>query len=92
MYTVADLIKYVKDKPTIDLSLKELEHQYPHDRISKKRLAGVVIEGYPIIVKKVGDVYCTLDGFHRAYKALKRGDTSIKAIVITDKDVALLNK
>lgn len=92
-YTVDDLIEYAKGRPTIDLSLKELEHQYPHDRISKKRIDKVVIEGFPIIVKQDSDGdWFTLDGFHRAYKALKRGDTTIKAIVITDKDIAILNK
>lgn len=92
-YTVDDLLEYVKGKPTFDLDLDKLKWQYPHDRISKKRLAGIVIDGFPIIVEALDDGdYRTLDGFHRAYVAIKEGRRNIKAYLITEKDIAVLNR
>lgn len=90
-YTVDELLEYVKGKPVITVDLEELRWQYPHDRISKKRIEKVVIDGWPIVVArdKDGDLY-TLDGFHRAYKALKEGRKTIQAYLITDKDFAVL--
>lgn len=91
-YTVDDLLNYVKGKPTINVDLKELAWQYPHDRISKKRITNVVIDGWPIIVYRDKDgTLKTLDGFHRAYKAIKEGRSQIKAYLITDRDIAILN-
>lgn len=92
-YTVNQLLEYVKGKPVIEIDLEKLKWQYPHDRISKKRLDGIVIDGWPIIVELLDDGdYRTLDGFHRAYLAIREGRTKIKAYLITDKDIAKLNK
>lgn len=92
-YTVDDILKYVVGMPTFTLSLDKLKWQYPHDRISKKRLAGIVIDGFPIIVEELDDGdYRTLDGFHRAYLAIKEGRQTIQAYLITDKDIDRLNK
>lgn len=93
MYTVDQLIKYAETLPVITVQLSELEWQYPHDRISKKRLAGIVIDGFPVIVTRRTDgTLVTLDGFHRAYKALKEGRKTIKARMITPADIEKLNK
>ena len=87
MYTVDQLIEYVKGKPVIEVNLDELRWQYPHDRISKKRLAKIEIDGYPIIVERLDSkTLRTLDGFHRAYKAIKEGRTTIKAVLLTKQD------
>jgi len=92
-YTVDELITYAKNKPVITIDLNELKHQYPHDRISKKRLEKVVIEGFPIIVKRhANGELSTLDGFHRAYKAIKEGRTTIEGVLLTDKDLEILKR
>lgn len=93
MYTVEQLIKYADTKPVVDVNISELTWMYPHDRISKKRLAGVVIDGFPIIVTRRTDgTLVTLDGFHRTYKAWKEGRKTIKARFITPADIEKLNK
>jgi hypothetical protein len=92
-YTVDELIAYAKGKPTISVDLNELKWQYPHDRISKKRLEKIVIDGFPIIVYRDAEgTLKTLDGFHRAYKAIKEGRKQIKATLMTDTDLAILKK
>lgn len=90
-YTVDELIEYAKGRPVVTIDLEELRWQYPHDRISKKRLANIVIDGFPIIVTRDADgTLKTLDGFHRAYKALKEGRTTIQAVEITAYDLKKL--
>jgi len=92
-YTVDELIEYANGKPVITLDLNELKHQYPHDRISKKRLERIVIDGFPIIVKRHAEGYLyTLDGFHRAYKAIKEGRKTIQGVLLSDKDIEILKK
>ena len=92
-YTVDELIAYAKGKATVDIDLSELEWQYPHARISKVRLAKIVIDGFPIIVTRRADgSLATLDGFHRTYKAIKEGRKTIKGVVITEQDQTKLNR
>jgi hypothetical protein len=90
-YTVDELIEYAKGKPVTSVDLEELRWQYPHDRISKKRLDRIVIDGFPIIVMRDADgTLKTLDGFHRAYKAIKEGRKTIQAVLITEADLRKL--
>lgn len=90
-YTVDELIEYAKGKPVTSVDLEELRWQYPHDRISKKRLDRIVIDGFPIIVMRDADgTLKTLDGFHRAYKAIKESRKTIQAVLITEADLRKL--
>lgn len=92
-YTVGELITYAKHKPVIKVELSELKHQYPHDKINKKRLDSVVIDGFPIIVIRLkSGPLATLDGFHRAYKAIKEGRKTIEAVLLTDNDIETLKR
>lgn len=86
--TVEQLQTYAKGKPVVNIKLSELKHQYPHDRISKKRLDAVTIDGFPIIALRRSDgTLVTVDGFHRAYKAITQGHSSIKGVILSEADM-----
>lgn len=92
-YTVDDLLEYAKKKKPINISLSELMHQYDlNKKVSKTRMSKIVIDGYPIIITKRDGSWVTLDGFHRALKAIGEGRTHIKAVVITKSDMIKLKK
>lgn len=87
-YTVAELLEYAKTKPVVTVNISELTWMFDTGRINKRRVAGVVIEGFPIIVtRQANGKLVTLDGFHRTYKAWQEGQTTIKAVIMTTQDL-----
>ncbi len=90
-YTVDELIQYAKNKQVIEVELKELQWMYDNPRLNKRRIAKVIIDGYPIIVTHTKDgKLVTLDGFHRAYKAIQEGREYIEAIYISRNELEKL--
>lgn len=90
-YKIDDLIDHIKDKSTIQLNLNELKWAMDGVVPDAKRVDRSVVDSYPIIVTRFRDGrYVTLDGFHRALKAVKEGRVSIEAYPVTEDELETL--
>jgi len=95
VYNVDEIIAATKGLPITTVPLDKLKWMVEGDtnidmaRVNKADLR------YPVIVQKLPrglGRYATLDGYHRVVKAIKRGDTLIKAIVVDQSFIDKLTK
>lgn len=90
-YKVDDVIALANKKQTVDFNLSKLQwlETEPADEQRIQRADATV----PVIVVEYEpNKWATLDGFHRARKAIKAGDATIPAKIVTPNEVASLPK